>query len=128
MSEEITDLKPTPEASKILKKLSDAQELVRGVKPEVILISLDDHETMEYVRNPEIRCSICKQSLAKMAEAMFIKSGKNYNKVVNWYEEQGYRVSWITVKTHMDSHCDFSAIKVDWMARVSERMEGAVLD
>jgi len=128
MSKNIEELQPTPGAAKILKKLSEAEELVKEIRPEVVLISLDDHETMEYIRNPEARCSICKHPFAKMAEATYLKSGKNTNKVVNWYEEQGYRVSWITVKTHMENHCDFSAIKVDWLARVRDRMDVATID
>lgn len=128
MDRDIEDLQPTPGAAKILKKLSQAEDLVAEVKPEVVLVSLDDYETMQYARNPEARCSICKHPLAKMSEATFLKSGKNVNKVVTWFADQGYRVSWITVKTHMEGHCDFSAIKVDWLARVKDRMLESTID
>ena len=128
MIDNIEDLKPTPGAARVLKKLSETENLIQNVKPEVILVSLDDNEMMQYARKPEVRCSICKHPLAKMAEVTYLTCGKNVNRVVKWFEEQGYRVSWITVKTHMDEHCDFSAIKIDWIARVKERMSDNYID
>lgn len=72
-----------------------------------------------YPKRFEGRCTICKSPYRDLAELVYIRLNKSLYGVVKFFEDYyNAHMTWISVKTHMNAHCDFSKIMIEGLGRL----------